>query len=66
MNILRFCYITLRAFRRSQKTGNPQYVALVGVDGVPRFTLIVASGREAWHLSRVAVALLGESRRLAP
>lgn len=53
MNLCRFLWIALRAYRVAKINGS-HYVALTA-HGVPQVAVFVGVGREAWRISQRAV-----------
>ena len=52
MNLLQFLYCCYRAYRSNEKLA---YFALIDSYGVPRLTVAIGKGREAWRVSQFAV-----------
>lgn len=54
MRALQFLWVAYTAYRRAGQKGIT-YTTVTGLGGVPQIVVIVATGREAWRVSQVAI-----------
>jgi hypothetical protein len=64
--MLGFFLAVLTLYRRAKKTGRVQYLALSSSHGIPYTTIIFATGREAWRVSKVAIESFEGECKLEP
>jgi hypothetical protein len=58
---IRFLWVAYLTYRRAGDRGS-SYSALVSVGGVPHTTILVATGREAWRVSTIAMSAFDRRR----
>ena len=58
---IRFLWVAYLSYKRAGEKG-AHYSALVSSAGVPHTTILIATGREAWRVSMIAMSAFDKRR----